>query len=378
MNIFYDYSAFQAFYSGISRYFHELISRLLDKEDIDVHLFMGLYLNRYGLDRQKNRCKSYWGLNVPAVRYTGFLRNFINRKLWKFFQAKHAPGGGKGCLYHPTYYNFDGYDAFDGLPNARIAVTVHDFTHERYPHLFRKGEETPKVKQKAIERADALICVSESTKNDLLDLYGHQYGPKIRTIYHGYNDLSALSKPGMPLPSAPYFLFVGPRHSYKNFDCLAKAFASSPALKKDFAVVCFGGADFSKKEKERFADLGVAGKMLLYKGGDDVLAVLYKNAAALVFPSFYEGFGFPLLEAMKCGCPVVAGNSSSVPEVAGDAALLFNPESAEDLADQLCRVAYDSEIRDRMIKLGRQHCALFSWDRCLEETLRLYRELLQA
>jgi glycosyltransferase involved in cell wall biosynthesis len=330
---------------------------------------MGLFLNRYGLDKVKSRYKNYWGLHVPAVRYTGHLRNFINKEIWRFFQTKHAPDGGKGRLYHPTYYNFC------GLPNAKVALTVYDFTHERYPHFFLR-DETPKLKQKAFERADALICISESTKKDLLGLYGHSYNYKAKTIYLGYNDLSSLSDPSMSLPSAPYFLFVGPRHSYKNFDCLVNAFASLSDLKKDFKVVCFGGSDFSKKEIERFNKLGITDKIIHYKGGDEILATLYKNAVALVFPSFYEGFGFPLLEAMKCGCPVVAGNTSSIPEVAGDAALLFTPTSSENLAEQLCRVAYDTEIRQRITKLGRKRCVLFSWERSLEETLRFYKELL--
>ena len=310
-------------------------------------------------------------MNVPTVRYTGPLRRFVSEKLWRFFQAKYAPNGGRGCLYHPTYYNFH------GLPNAKVVLTVHDFTHERCPHFFPK-DETPELKRKAFERADALICISESTKNDLLDLYGCKDGCKVKTIYHGYNDLSSLSNPNRLSPSAPYpyFLFVGPRLAYKNFDCLVNAFASSPNLKKDFGVVCFGGADFSKTEMKQLDNLGITDKVTHYSGGDDALAALYKNAIALVFPSFYEGFGFPLLEAMKCDCPVVAGNTSSVPEVVADAALLFNPTSSEDLAEQLCRVAYDDEARQRLMKSGRQRCALFSWERCLEETLKLYEGLL--
>ncbi|MDR1378904.1 MAG: glycosyltransferase family 4 protein [Synergistaceae bacterium] len=371
MNIFYDHMIFQQIYGGISRYFRELIVRLLDREGVNVHLFMGLFLNRYGLDSVKGRYRGYWGLNVPVVRYTGRLRNFINKELWKFFQAKYAREareGGRNCLYHPTYYDFR------GLPRAKAALTVHDFTHERYSSLFPK-DRTFEMKKKAFERADALICISESTKNDLLDLYGFRDSCKVKIIHHGYNDLSSLSNSDMSLPSTPYFLFVGPRHSYKNFDRLLNAFALSPDLRKDFRVVCFGGSVFSNKEKEQFDKLGIADKFMRYEGGDDILAVLYKNATALAFPSLYEGFGFPLLEAMSCGCPVVASDTSSIPEVVGDAALLFSPTSSEELAAQLCRVAYNSEIRKHVIQLGRERCALFSWDRCVEETFRFYEEL---
>jgi glycosyltransferase involved in cell wall biosynthesis len=261
------------------------------------------------------------------------------------------------------------------LPRAKVALTVYDFTHERYPHLFPK-DRTQAWKRKAFKRADALICISESTKNDLLDLYDLRDGCKVETIHLGYNDLSSLSDSNISLPSVPYFLFVGPRYSYKNFDCLLNAFALSPNLKKNFNVVCFGGSVFSKKEKEQFNKLQVADKIIRYEGGDDILATLYKNATALAFPSFYEGFGFPLLEAMDYGCPVVASNTSSIPEVVGDAALLFTPTSSEELVVQLSRIVYDDELRKRMMQLGQQRCALFSWNRCVEETLSLYKELL--
>ncbi|MCL2010039.1 MAG: glycosyltransferase family 4 protein [Synergistaceae bacterium] len=292
--------------------------------------------------------------------------------MWRFFQAKFAsPEGGAGSVYHPTYYNFS------STAHSKVVFTVHDFTHERYPLLFTKSDKTPELKREAFERADALICVSESTKNDLLNFYELKPKCLVKTIYHGYNDLSSFSTLDKPLPAYPYFLFVGPRHKYKNFGCLLEAFSLSSSLKKDFGIVCFGGTAFSDTEKKRFAELGIADRVARFEGGDDMLAALYKNAAALVFPSLYEGFGIPVLEAMSCDCPVIAGDTSSIPEVAGDAALLFNPASAENLADQLKKVAFDGELRTNMIESGRRRRSLFSWDRCAKETLALYKELLQ-
>jgi glycosyltransferase involved in cell wall biosynthesis len=371
MNIFYDHSIFQQGYGGISRYFREIIVRLLDKESVNVHLFMGLFLNRYGLEKEKGRYSGYWGWPVPPIRYAGILRRFLNRKGWRLFQAKFAHEGGKGSIYHPTYYDFE------GLPRSKVVFTVHDFTHERYSSFFSSKDQTPRMKREAFKRADALICVSESTKNDLLDLYELDAASRIEVVHHGYNDLSSLSRHDILLPGRPFFLFVGPRHSYKNFDCLVKAFASSSELKKDFMLVCFGGAAFSREESNQFQSMGIMDKIIRFEGGDDVLATLYKNAAALAYPSFYEGFGIPLLEAMSCGCPVIAGNTSSIPEVAGDAALLFAPASADELAGQLRRIVFESGLRARMTELGRHRCALFSWNRCLEQTLELYKELLQ-
>ncbi|MDR2522325.1 MAG: glycosyltransferase family 4 protein [Synergistaceae bacterium] len=370
MNVFYDHTIFQQVYGGISRYFRELIVRLSDEEGVGVHLFMGLFANRYGLENLKNRCKGYWGRPMLPLPRTGRAIRLLNGVMWRFFQAKFAPAGGKGAVYHPTYYDFS------GLPKAKVVFTVHDFTHERFPRLFPKGDKTPALKRRAfLSRADALICVSESTKNDLLNFYGPDIKCPVKAIHHGCNDLSALPAPPLSLPDYPYFLFVGPRHEYKNFERLLTALASSADLKNNFGVACFGGTRFSTAEKQCFAEFGLAGKIAYYEGGDGALSVLYKNALALVFPSFYEGFGFPILEAMSCGCPVVASGASSIPEVTGESALLFEPSSAEDLAEQLRKVAFKDDVRTRLIELGKRRCTLFSWNRCLKETLEFYRSL---
>ena len=308
MNIFYDHTIFQQPYGGISRYFREVITRFLNKEEVDVHLFMGLFLNRYGLENAKNRYKSYWGYPAPYVGRTGPLRQCLNRAGWFFFQTKIAYDGGKGSVYHPTYYSFS------GMSRAKTVFTVYDFTHERYPHLFRTNDKTPALKRKAFERADVLICISESTKNDLSSLFT-SLKCDIKTIHLGYNDLSPLVKSNIPLPDYPYFLFVGPRHEYKNFGCLLEAFALSPSLKKDFGIVCFGGTIFSEKEKKRFSELGVADRVVRFEGGDNALAALYKNALALVFPSLYEGQGIVVLEARYLKLPIIVSNYSVVESV---------------------------------------------------------------
>ncbi|MDR2529230.1 MAG: glycosyltransferase family 4 protein [Synergistaceae bacterium] len=367
MNVFYDHTIFQQFYGGISRYFREVVARLLDEEDVSVHLFMGFFMNRYGLESLKGRCKAYWGRPAFPLPRAGRAIRLLNRVMWRLFQVRFAPGGGKGAVYHPTYYDFS------GLSKAKVVFTVHDFTHERFPRLFPKGDRTPALKRKAFSRADTLICVSKSTKNDLLSFYGAQC--PIKAIHHGYNDLSALPTPDLTLPDYPYFLFVGPRHAYKNFGRLLAALASSAELKNNFGVACFGGTPFSATEKRRFTELGLANRIVRYDGNDNALSGLYKNALALVFPSFYEGFGFPILEAMSCGCPVVASGVSSIPEVSGNAALLFNPSSAEELAEQLRKVAFKNDLRFRLIELGKRRCALFSWERCVKETLEFYRSL---
>ena len=367
MNLLYDHSIFQQKYGGISRYFYEIISRLLFFDDVDIEMFMGLFVNQYGLEKFKDTFDHYWGYPVPAIPRTGRARQFLNRLLWKKFQFHLSSTDDR--IYHPTYYNYY------GTAKAKTVFTVYDFTHERYPHFF-PGDGTPDLKRKAFERADALICISESTKKDLLNLYSVRDSCEIKVVHLGYSDFEKQSVAGsITLPLRPYFLFVGPRHAYKNFTCLVEAFALSTVLKKESMLVCFGGAPFTSSEMAFFDQLGISDKVVRYPGDDGALGTLYKNAIALVYPSFYEGFGIPILEAMSCGCPVIASNNSSIPEVAGDAALFFDPASKESLINAMSRIASDTNLRDVMKASGVLRCRTFSWDRCAKETFAFYKEL---
>lgn len=368
MKVFYDHTIFQQPYGGISRYFCELIRRLSRKSNLDISVFMGLFLNQYKLEHCRDCFGSYWGHSVPLIPYSGPLRRFVNEGLWRIFQMRASPLKGQDCIYHPTYYSFS------GLPEAKTVFTVYDFAHERFKSLF-PGDRTPAMKKKAFEGANVLICISESTKRDLLELYTINSACQVRVVHLGYNNLAELPEVSVALPDRPYFLFVGPRHAYKNFECLAKAFASRRKFKKDFSLVCFGGSAFSPKELDLFSSLELSDKIVHFSGGDGLLGTLYKKAVALVYPSLYEGFGIPILEAMNCECPVIACNTSSIPEVAGDAACLFDAGSPEALAEALAEIAFNDRRRAELVIAGKQRCRLFSWDRCAEETLALYTEL---
>jgi glycosyltransferase involved in cell wall biosynthesis len=168
------------------------------------------------------------------------------------------------------------------------------------------------------------------------------------------------------------------RRGYKNFDNMLRAYASSGSLRKEFDLIAFGSNSFTPDETEFIRALGLSGRQVRHLAGDDLLLKrLYECAVAFVFPSLYEGFGIPLLEAMGCGCPVLCNNSSSIPEIVGDAGLYCDARQPDAIADAMERVASSTELRTTMMARGNERVKLFSWDRCAAETLEVYRSLLQ-
>lgn len=195
---------------------------------------------------------------------------------------------------------------------------------------------------------------------------------KIRVIYHG-NSLK-MDPGSTPLFSVPYILFVGGRKAYKNFLLLVDSLSSSPRL-KDFSILCFGGGKLSSDELSFISEKSMDGRVIHTEGSDAELANAYKFASVFVYPSLYEGFGIPLLEAMHYGCPILASSTSCFPEIAAEAALYFDPLGKDDLINKLEIVLSDSKVRNELIQNGLNRESLFSWDRCASETLDFYKSV---
>src|SRR5205085_2468268 len=177
------------------------------------------------------------------------------------------------------------------------------------------------------------------------------------------------------VPARAYSLHVGARAGYKNFAGLLSAFARAGASLAG-ASLCVVGPPFAPGEQRRIAELGLAGRVEHYGQVDDNhLAKLYRCSVALVYPSLYEGFGIPPVEAMSCGTAVVAANRSSIPEVVGDAALLFDPDSADELTEALILLARDPSARESLAARGRERARLFSWEDTASRTLAVYRSV---
>jgi len=250
---------------------------------------------------------------------------------------------------------------------------------ERFPAEFQAGNPISRLKRIAVSRADHIICISYSTKNDLCELFNVPED-RVSVVHLGFDKFE---REGDECYSGricrPYLLYVGDRSGYKNFLSLLKAVASQAVLQNCFDVVAFGGGALSSVEKSLIRDLGFRADAVRQIGGDDsVLGALYSGATAFVYPSLYEGFGLPPLEAMAHDCPVVTSNASSMPEVVGPAGEYFNPADIDALAEAINTVVFDSIRRDELILAGRERLGLFSWSRCAEETRDIYRAVLRS
>lgn len=373
MRIAYDPQIFyHQKHGGISRYFAEL-AKELTKQGEDVRVFAPIghnaYLEGSGIDVKE---ASHLAKLYPHIPHR--LRPADHSFVWPPIRSEIQSriGSWKPNVVHETYYH--GRKLYpSGIASA---VTVYDMIHEIYPEAFPAGDSTRERKRRAVERADAILCISHSTARDL-QKYLQVPESKISVTHLGWESLGRAGQrelPGLELEK-PYFLYVGARSGYKNFHALLEAFADSRDLAGDFRIVAFGGGEFTKVELEKIAELGLEGKVFQSSGEDAELNFLYANARAFVYPSRYEGFGLPPLEAMAQDCPVVASNTSSMPEVIGDAALFFDPGEPEELTAALRRVAGSEEVRAQLVAKGRVRLLDFSWAKCAEDTLEVYRQI---
>ncbi len=258
-------------------------------------------------------------------------------------------------------------------------VTVPDMIHELFPPPSRTSlhEDFLQQKRRCVQEADAVICISAATRSDLLAVYGIP-SERTRVIPLGTSEkftvLGDATVPDTSPARRPYLLYVGERLHYKGFGALIRAYARWAGC--DMANLLVVGPKWSRRETEELARLNVRGRVVLVGQVDDhALCLLYNRALALVFPSLYEGFGLPLLEAMACGCPVVASRIPSTVEVAGEYPFYFEPESEESLLAALDRALDEGKQTQRMT-LGFKRAKQFSWDKTADQTLTTYRALL--
>jgi len=262
---------------------------------------------------------------------------------------------------------------------SKRVLTVYDMIQERLPEFFSTSEPTSNNKMVAASRADHIIFISKATQSDFLEMSDY---PVERTsvIHLGFELQEMLSTPTEALikeqlTSAPYILYVGKRSGYKNFSALAAAVAQSQVL-RDFQLVCFGGGGFTTDELSVLSRVGLGGsRAMQIQGSDALLAKFYRGAACFVYPSLYEGFGIPPLEAMACDCPVACSNTSSIPEVVGDAGLYFDPTSTDDIRIAIEKIVSSPSVTEQLIERGRNRLKMFSWDRCASETFALYHRI---
>ncbi len=365
----YDVSPITKARSGVGNYTYFLLKHLMmGSENCEFRLFSSgrRMIDHEGLDRHVSH------RHVP-------LPTRVLYRMWETLSWPNVDSLVGGCdVFHAT--NF----FLPPTRKARTVVTIHDLGFLAVPQYS-----SPKIVKpfsKGINRfcrdADAIMVYSESTKRDILRFcdpdpekiviaplaIDEQYHPVerekakevVRTL-HGIED--------------PYLLFVSTLEPRKNVVGLLESFA---ILAKDIPhkLVLIGALGWSSEEYfERIEKLGL-GERVVHLGyvANDLLS-FYSAADAFVFPTHYEGFGLPLLEAMTCGCPVVSSDNSSIEEVTGDGALLVNSHDIEGFADAVSKVLTDRAWRERLVTAGKAKAATFSWTRCAETTLEVYQRL---
>ena len=270
-------------------------------------------------------------------------------------------------VIHNTFYLPHGLTPSGGA--ARV-VTIHDMIPELMPHTRRRLDRLT-LKRRYVDSADHIICVSEATKQDLLKVYGIPAAP-VSVVHHG---VDPRFHPGAERPDflpGRYLLFVGHRGQYKDADVLFQAFAALAGREKDLSLVCVGGDGLSDAEVALLVELGIRERVTQHYLSDEDMVGAYSHAELFVFPSHFEGFGLPALEAMACGTPAVLAAATSLPEVGADAAAYFEPGDPVNLAGVIAELLSDDGARADLITRGIARSAQFTWERSAEATARAY------
>lgn len=362
MKILFDHQKFSLQrFGGISRYFANL--------DKGLNTLPGVSSRIAALYSENEYVKDY---SFPLNNALG--RSFFEGKQKRIYKwnrrfSRWNIQAGNFDVFHPTYY--DPY--FIKYIKKQVVVTVHDMVHELCPQYFPDAQEVIARKRAVITKADALIAISENTREDIIKIFPEK-ASSITVVYHGYT-FSAVSDIEIDLPEK-FILFVGERWHYKNFAVFAEAVSDILKKDKSLNLICAGGKSFTESEMELLNKLGIGQQCRQIDVSDEVLKQLYKRAQVFVFPSKHEGFGLPLLEAFANYCPVACSHTSSLPEIAGDAAQYFDPDDATSIRNAVETVLFNPNLREQLKQLGASRLQQFTFDQCLHGTVEVYRSLL--
>jgi len=254
--------------------------------------------------------------------------------------------------------------------------------HERYKTVYFK-----KMIRSSLTRADKIISVSYSTTKDIISCFPQTDRRKISTIhnsaaevFHPCADRAEVKRQTQPyaLPDK-YLLYVGTLEPRKNIIGLLKAYSAlDRSLRDAYKLVIVGKKGWHYADVYKYVEEHGLNDRVVFAGyvAEEVLPFVYNGASLFIYPSFYEGFGIPVLEALKCGLPVITSNLSSMPEIAGQAAILIDPNRSEEIAGAIARVLGDEKYAGEMRRLSLAQARNFSWQKCAAETMAVYREVL--
>lgn len=343
---------------GTGQYVYRLLKYFSSHSELDFHLY-----HRDSLQDDLPRESKYW-----HYHHVGPTRGWISFGL-PVYLATHPKNN---IWWSPAHY----LPRITGCPSV---VTIHDLAYEFFPDLFLPGD-LYKLKnwtRSAVKQATRIIAVSSATKSDIVNVYGIGE-EKIEVVPNGYDDkiynlkreINSDILKTYSLNKQEYLLFVGTIQPRKNVIKLVQAFRLLKSSGYKGKLVIAGKIGWLAEDTFGVIKNSEDAKDIVMTGyiSDDAQTALYQNADVFILPSLYEGFGVPVLEAMACGAPVVAANNSSLPEVVGDAGILFNASDPAELVESIRQLQKE---RDKWVKKGLTHVKQFSWDKCARETLKV-------
>jgi len=359
-------------YGGISRIYSEVLPRMESlASDVDVRVLVQgppqseidagrLSSMICGIPELPRSLKPwrFWRRAAPPVN------RLLNGITWRVTS---------GDVFHPTYFTCPPV-------HAPSFCFVYDMTVERFPESFDSPyrEQITARKRRTICAADVVLCISENTKRDVVQMLDVPE-ERCRVVYLAGFSPDDTSTPGRGTTESgrPFFLYVGDYLTpYKNFAFLAQCLSSSGFREFDgFDLVVVSGQPLNKEARDQWGHLLSSGRVRMLTDCDDAeLAELYRTCSAFIVSSLYEGFGIPVLEALGCGAPVVCANASSLPEVGGEEAYYFDPQSGADFKAALSRAVADGRGA-AVVDARRKRASQFSWDHTAHEFVRAFRDV---
>ena len=353
MNIIIDNIIFSLQKSGgISVVWQEHLQRLLEEIYTQNQLVVFEYNNAHNNIFRKE-------LNIPLSIIKSENEKYLAFKRYFSPSIKYTDND----IFHSSYYRY--------LKGAKNVTTIHDFTYEYYVKGIKQKVHTWQKKQ-AVLHSEKIICISNNTRNDLLKFIPEVDPTKIEVIYNGVNEgfyplKRSKQLNGFPYEIGGYLLFVGDRRSvYKQFDLAVKVAAES---RKPLAIV---GRPLTQEEEYKLSGINFH---ILTGVSTETLNILYNNAFCLLYPSLYEGFGIPVIEAQRAGCPVIAGANSSIVEVIGQGGIALEKLDVANILDAI-QALDNSSYRNNVIMEGLENSQRFSWDKTYEQTIKVYQSLM--
>lgn len=344
---------------GFNNFFGDLIKKMLNIEFDDLIFSL----------QKSGGASVYWReitYRISQMNEVDIIKSTYNKRL------RGIPVISNADIFHSSHFRFS------ILGKAKNITTAHDLIYEKGLVRNGLGSKINLYERKlSFFTADAIICISKNTKNDLLQIYpALKNRCPIYVIHHGINFPSPniTSEGVIEKTNKPYLLYVGGRDGYKNFTGALEGYVLSGLWREGVQLICTG-KNFNESELRLLKSNGIENMVVCEEHvNTDRLYQLYKNAYCLLYTSSYEGFGLPPIEAMSVGCPVIASNRSSIPEVVGDAGILVDPYNYGEISKTILLLGND-KIRNDIIDKGLKRSQLFSWDKSAESHYKVYEEV---